>query len=91
MVVSMPASSQNLVLKAPTAHHVTLRLNAHTVPDGLPGSGGMVLEPARSGEDTWQFGVVSWDWMSLVKHILVLRSARLTGAYPIYPTGDFLD
>jgi len=55
----MPASSQNLVLKAPTAHHVTLRLNAHTVPDGLPGSGGMVLEPARSGEDTWQFGVIN--------------------------------
>lgn len=58
IVVSMPATSQNLVLKAPTAHHVTLRLNSHSI-SGNPATASMVLEPARSGEDTWQFGVVS--------------------------------
>jgi hypothetical protein len=54
----MPLSSQNLVLKAPTAHHVTLRLNNHKG-DGFGAQGYNVLEPARTGEDTWQFGVVS--------------------------------
>ncbi|CAM0141139.1 hypothetical protein VKS41_001573 [Umbelopsis sp. WA50703] len=56
--ITMPLSSQNLVLKAPTAHHVTLRLNNHKG-DGFGAQGYNVLEPARTGEDTWQFGVIN--------------------------------
>lgn len=54
----MPLSSQNLVLKAPTAHRVTLRLNTHRG-NGVGEIDVNVLEPAKAGEDTWQFGVVS--------------------------------